>query len=110
MLIAVVLFLPNGENIAGKAPYEISSKYKVGRKFQGSNVFDYMTVEENIEVALSGFSTLGRTFRYRRNAVIADEIDEILEKINLKDQKDIMPTYLSHGQRRWLEIGMVLRL
>lgn len=98
----------NGENIAGKDPYEISSKYKVGRKFQGPNVFDYMSVEENIEVALSGFSTLGKTFRYRRNAAIADELDEILEKINLKDEKNIMPTYLSHGQRQWLEIGMVL--
>ena len=79
----------NGENIAGKDPYEISSKYKVGRKFQGPNVFDYMSVEENIEA-------------------IADELDEILEKINLKDEKNIMPTYLSHGQRQWLEIGMVL--
>lgn len=98
----------NGENIAGKDPYEISERFKVGRKFQGPNIFDYMTVEENIEVALSGFSKLLKTFTYRRKKAIQEEIDQILEQINLKDEKDVMPYYLSHGQRQWLEIGMVL--
>lgn len=100
--------LLDGREIAGKDPYEISGKYRVGRKFQGPNVFDYMSVEENIEVALSGFSTLGKTFTYRRKQDKKDEIEEILEQINLKEQKDVFPTYLSHGQRQWLEIGMVL--
>lgn len=98
----------NGENIAQKEPYEISSKYKVGRKFQGPNVFDYMTVYENVEVALSGFSSLRKTFLYRRTKLIKEEIDEILKKINLYNKRDIMPTSLSHGERQWLEIGMVL--
>lgn len=98
----------DNENIAGKDPYVISSKYKVGRKFQGPNVFDYMTVEENIEVALSGFSTLGKTFTYRRTAKLREEIDQIVEQINLKDDKQVLPTFLSHGQRQWLEIGMIL--
>lgn len=98
----------NGENIAKKEPYEISSKYKVGRKFQGPNVFDYMTVYENVEVALSGFSSLRKTFFYRRTKAIKEEIDDILKKINLYNKRDIMPTSLSHGERQWLEIGMVL--
>ena len=100
--------LLNGEDIAGKDPYVIASKYKVGRKFQGPNVFDYMTVEENIEVALSGFHTLGKTFTYRRKKVIKDEIDKILEVIRLKDKKDVLSVYLAHGQKQWLEIGMLL--
>ncbi len=98
----------DGENIAGKDPYQISSKYKVGRKFQGPNVFDYMTVYENIEVALSGYNTLRKVFGYRKTTAIKDEIEQILRQINLYEQRGIMPTYLSHGQRQWLEIGMVL--
>ncbi|MFI3228194.1 MAG: urea ABC transporter ATP-binding protein UrtD [Clostridia bacterium] len=98
----------DGENIAGKDAYKISSKYKIGRKFQGPNVFDYMTVYENIEVSLSGYSSLMKTFFFKNNADTRAEIDDILKKINLYEQKDIFPTYLSHGQRQWLEIGMVL--
>lgn len=100
--------LLNGISIARKEPYEISGKFKVGRKFQGPNVFDYMTVEENIEVALSGFSTLGKTFLYKRTGAIKDEIEQIMEEIQLKDNRAILPIYLSHGQRQWLEIGMIL--
>ena len=100
--------LLDDKNIAGKDAYEISDKFKVGRKFQGPNIFDYMTVEENVEVALSGYSSLLKTFTYRRKKNIQEKIDEILEQINLKDEKEILPNYLSHGQRQWLEIGMVL--
>lgn len=66
---------------------------KVGRKFQGPNIFDYMTVEENVEVALSGYSSLLKTFTYRRKKNIQEKIDEILEQINLKDEKEILPNY-----------------
>ena len=97
----------DGENIAGKDPYEIASTYHVGRKFQGPNVFDHMSVAENIEVALSGHSTLGKTLSYRRTADVRERIDEILEQIGLADMRDMDPTYLSHGQRQWLELGMV---
>ncbi len=100
--------LLDGENIAGKDTYKISSKYKIGRKFQGPNVFDYMSVYENIEVALSGYSSLLKTFLYRKSKETKEEIISILKQINLYEEKDIFPTYLSHGQRQWLEIGMVL--
>lgn len=100
--------LINGENIAGKEPYQIADQYKVGRKFQGPNVFDYMTVYENIEVALTGFTSLKKAFTYKRTRETADEIEDILKKINLYEKRDMLPTYLSHGQRQWLEIGMVL--
>ncbi|MCM1253763.1 MAG: urea ABC transporter ATP-binding protein UrtD [Clostridium sp.] len=100
--------LLNGKNIAGKEPYHIADKFKVGRKFQGPNVFDYMNVYENIEVALSGYSSLGKTLIFRKNKEIRKEIDDILRQINLYEQREMLPTYLSHGQRQWLEIGMVL--
>lgn len=98
----------NGERIEGKNPSVIASKHKVGRKFQGPNVFNEMTVAENIEVALAGYSGLGQSFLYRRTARIKAEIDDILEQINLKDKRDILTTNLSHGEKQWLEIGMVL--
>ncbi len=98
----------DGDNIAGKDPYVISGKYKVGRKFQGPNVFDYMTVEENIEVALCGFCSLKKTFTYKRTPKIKEELSHIEEQINLKEERNMLPTYLSHGQRQWLEMGMLL--
>lgn len=97
----------DGENVAGKSPYEIARRYRVGRKFQGPNLFDHMTVAENIEVALAGHTRLGQTLTYRRTPAIAERIDEILEEIGLADMRDMDPTYLSHGQRQWLELGMV---
>lgn len=96
-----------GENIAGKEPYEIAERFGVGRKFQGPNVFDGMSVAENIEVALGGHTSLARALSFRRTREVRERIDEILEQVNLADLRDLPPTYLSHGQRQWLELGMV---
>lgn len=100
--------LLNSERIDGKDPSVIASKYAVGRKFQGPNVFNEMTVSENIEVALAGNSSLLKTFLYRRTKKIQEEIDEILQQINLYEKQNIITTNLSHGEKQWLEIGMVL--
>lgn len=100
--------LLNGVNIAGKTPDAIAQRFNVGRKFQGPNVFDYMTVWENVEVALAGNSSVLKTFLYKKTKEIKKEIDEILFKINLYEKKDVVTTSLSHGERQWLEIGMVI--
>lgn len=98
----------NGHNITGKDPSEIASKYKIGRKFQGPNVFDNMTVYENIEIALKGHTSIWKTLTYRRDQKQKEEIKNILKRIELYDMQEIMATELSHGQRQWLEIGMVM--
>lgn len=98
----------DGDNITGLAPYKISNKYKIGRKFQGPNIFANMTVFENVEVALRGHNSLIKTFTYRRNKQITQKIEDILSQINLLEQKDLISSSLSHGQRQWLEMGMVL--
>lgn len=98
----------DGQVITGLSPYKIASKYKIGRKFQGPNIFPNMTVFENVEVALTGHNSLWQTFAYRRTAKTRSAIEEILAKINLLEQADIISASLSHGQRQWLEIGMVL--
>lgn len=100
--------LLDNQIISGKRPYQVANLNKIGRKFQGPNVFDYMTVYENLEVAYGGYTSLLKTILYRRKPEIVEELDEILKQINLYEQKDEYPLYLSHGQRQWLEIGMVL--
>ena len=100
--------LLDGAEISGRNPHEIAGKYKVGRKFQGPSLFDYLTVYENIEVALAGHSSILKTFLYRKNRAIAEEIKTILDQINLYGKRDVISTSLSHGERQWLEMGMVI--
>lgn len=98
----------NGYNITGKSPSEIASRYKIGRKFQGPNVFENMTVYDNIEISLNGYTSVIRSFFYKRNAEKKKTLKNILEKIQLYDSRNILANELSHGQRQWLEIGMVI--
>lgn len=100
--------LMGGRNITGKEPGVIASKYGIGRKFQGPNVFDNMTVYENIEIALNGYTSIWKAFTYRRTKAIKEQIEGILNTVQLYSQRDMMATELSHGQRQWLEIGMVI--
>ncbi len=97
-----------GTNIAGKDAGQIASDFNIGRKFQGPNVFDNMTVYENIEIALKGFTRIGEAFLYKRTNNIKNKIEEILELVRLSDYRDYAASELSHGQRQWLEIGMVI--
>lgn len=97
-----------GENITKKDPSVISSKYKIGRKFQGPNVFDNMTVYDNILMAISGYSTVWKTLTFRKDKKTEARVQEILQFINLFEEWEILAVNLSHGQRQWLEIGMVM--
>lgn len=98
----------DGHKITNTAPYKIAETYKIGRKFQGPNIFANMTVFENVEVALRGYSSLIKTFTYRRTPEIVEKINGILKQINLYEFRDMISSSLSHGQRQWLEMGMVL--
>lgn len=97
-----------GKNITALEPYKIAENFKIGRKFQGPNIFVNMTVFENIEVAMRGHNSLLKTFTYRRTPEIVKKIEGILSQINLLEQRDMVSSSLSHGQRQWLEMGMVL--
>jgi urea transport system ATP-binding protein len=98
----------DGHDITGQSPHEIAETYKVGRKFQGPNLFQELTVYENVEVALAGHNSVMKAFFYRKNRAVKEEIQSILEQINLFEKRDVLSTSLSHGERQWLEIGMVL--
>ncbi|MGB0733260.1 MAG: urea ABC transporter ATP-binding protein UrtD [Pontibacterium sp.] len=80
----------------------------IGRKFQKPTVFEAHTVFDNLELSLKAsknimfnlFATLSPTQLVR--------IEEVLELIGLKDQRYMQAGALSHGQKQWLEIGMLL--
>ena len=57
---------------------------------------------------MAGHSSVLTTFLYRKSRAIADEIRTILEQINLYGKRDVISTSLSHGERQWLEMGMVI--
>ncbi len=98
----------DGRDITGKSTTEITRNYHIGRKFQGPNVFDNMTVKENIEIAAEGFNSLHSCVFFRKTKAFKDKVDEVLKKIDLYDYRHFFAGDLSHGQRQWLEIGMVV--
>lgn len=98
----------DGKDITGKSTTEITRNYHIGRKFQGPNVFDNMTVKENIEIAAEGFNSLHSCVFFRKTKAFKDKVDEVLKKIDLYDYRHFFAGDLSHGQRQWLEIGMVV--
>ena len=72
----------------------------IGRKFQTPTLFDNLTVYENVELSVirNNYSN------FEKNA----KIDETLNLIRLFDEKDVPANTLSHGQRQWLEIGLLI--
>jgi len=87
--------------------YQIT-RLGIGRKFQTPSVYDQLTVLENLEISHpSPRGVLGSVF-FSRSEVITRKIHEIAEKIFLIDHLDDVAGILSHGQKQWLEIGMLL--
>jgi urea transport system ATP-binding protein len=80
----------------------------IGRKFQKPTVFEQLTVLENLELSLAGKKTFLKTFLARISASQQTKIDQVLEVIGLTDLRDAPGKILSHGQKQWLEIGMLL--
>lgn len=80
----------------------------VGRKFQTPSVYEDLTVFENLELSYpQGHGVFG-ALAFRRDAKVRARIQEIAETIFLEDLLDEKAAFLSHGQKQWLEIGMLL--
>ena len=80
----------------------------IGRKFQKPTVFERLTVFENLELALWGDKSFRKALVARLTRSERNHIDDILEVIGLADQASMPAGTLSHGQKQWLEIGMLL--
>jgi urea transport system ATP-binding protein len=80
----------------------------IGRKFQKPTVFEQLTVFENLELSLAGNKSFIRTLLAQLSSTQRKRIEAILEIIGLTDQRNVSGRALSHGQKQWLEIGMLL--
>src|SRR5437763_16205853 len=80
----------------------------IGRKFQKPTVFEMHTVENNLRLALKGDRTARATLAWREAAAEQARISEILGVIRLGAVRRRVAGSLSHGQKQWLEIGMLL--
>ena len=80
----------------------------IGRKFQKPTVYEQLTVFENLELALKADRRVRASMFFRLTGEQLDRIGEVLTLIHLKDSAQRNAGKLSHGQKQWLEIGMLL--
>jgi urea transport system ATP-binding protein len=100
-----VLF--NGQDLGRLNEYEIV-RAGVGRKFQTPSVYEDLTVLENFEISLPRMHGLLQSLAFRRTAALRERIDAMAADVFLLDQLERRAGQLSHGQKQWLEIGMLL--
>jgi urea transport system ATP-binding protein len=97
----------HGHEITNKNPHEIA-RLGVGRKFQNPNVYNELTVFENIQLALKGTHGIWSSLTAKLTAAKKDKIASVLDRTRLLDKAMIPVSSLSHGQKQWVEIAMVL--
>jgi urea transport system ATP-binding protein len=80
----------------------------IGRKFQTPSIFPSLTVEENLEISMRQNRGVFATLRAAMTNEASLRIDTGLEQIRLSDKRRLRAGLLSHGEKQWLEIGMML--
>ena len=100
-----VLF--NGQDLGRLNEYEIV-RAGVGRKFQTPSVYEDLTVLENFEISLPRMHGLLQSLTFRRTPALRERIDAMAEQVFLAERLGHRAGQLSHGQKQWLEIGMLL--
>ncbi len=97
----------NNRELVGLAEHKIVHA-GVGRKFQTPSIYENLTVFENLEVSYPKGHTVLGCIAFRRTEDVLARIHKVAEEIFLKDYLDVEGAFLSHGQKQWLEIGMLL--
>jgi urea transport system ATP-binding protein len=97
----------NGQDVTSANETDMAA-LGVGRKFQTPTVFDSLTVHENMELSLPGRTGVFRSMFARISRDESERIMTILKRVRLESVRDLQAKYLSHGQRQWLEISMLL--
>lgn len=80
----------------------------IGRKFQKPTVFEHLSVFENLELALKMPKGVKASMFFKLDSRQSDRLAEVLHTIHLADSVRVQAGTLSHGQKQWLEIGMLL--
>jgi urea transport system ATP-binding protein len=97
----------NGIDLTRLAEHQIV-RAGVGRKFQTPSVYEDLTVLENFEVSLPRMHGLWQSLSFRRRPELSARIEAMAEQVLLREQLARRAGQLSHGQKQWLEIGMLL--
>jgi urea transport system ATP-binding protein len=80
----------------------------IGRKFQTPSIYEDLTVFENLEISLPRGRDVAGALFWRRTPEVIEKVREVAKMIFLEEQLDRLAETLSHGQKQWLEIGMLL--
>lgn len=95
------------QDLTRMSEYEIY-RLGIGRKFQTPTVYTDHTVWENLILSLEGSRGVWKSLFSKINSTERDRLDEVLKTIGLTNQREIKAGTLAHGQKQWLEIGMLL--
>jgi urea transport system ATP-binding protein len=96
-----------GKSLVGKKEHKIA-RIGVGRKFQSPRVFENLSVQENLEISVSQFSSTIKLIANKPSKNKQKEVNKLMKIVNLSSQSEIKAGSLSHGQKQWLEIAMLL--
>ena len=102
-----VLYGTPGQNLLRYSESKIA-QMGIGRKFQRPTVFENQSVLENLQMALANKRTPFSVLFYKRSTVDLEKIEALAADIGLLDELYRPAGELSHGQKQWLEIGMLL--
>lgn len=80
----------------------------IGRKFQKPTVFENLSVFDNLELSMAGTRSVWGTYKVKLDSETSDRIEAMATTINLLEHLDANAGLLSHGQKQWLEIGMLI--
>ena len=97
----------DGREITRLREYEIV-RAGIGRKFQTPSIYEDLTVFENLEISFPRGRSVFGALGFRRDGEVRDRVEEVARSIFLADHLDEFAELLSHGQKQWLEIGMLL--
>jgi urea transport system ATP-binding protein len=96
-----------GQELTAKAEHQIT-RLGVGRKFQTPSTYEDLTVAENLELSYPQHRGVIGSFLFRRTPEVRRRLDEVAAEVFLSDHLAVKAARLSHGQKQWLEIGMLL--
>jgi urea transport system ATP-binding protein len=96
-----------GEEVTRLPEYEIVRK-GIGRKFQTPSIYENLSVWQNLEVSYPGGRSVLGALRFKCTPQVEERVRSVAAEINLADALDTEAGLLSHGQKQWLEIGMLL--
>jgi|TARA_B110000495_G_scaffold200817_1_gene216839 urea transport system ATP-binding protein len=105
----ITFHLENGHDVDLRRVREHQvSQLGIGRKFQNPTVYSSHSVYDNIQLSLNNNRGIWASLLFKEQKQDRDKIFEVMKTIRLQDQKDTLAGALSHGQKQWLEIGMLL--